>query len=524
MRKKNTINHTWLITREYEGLAGAGGVKDVCCQLAASLSRHCRVSVCLPRYGFMNPESLGFVPGPQFAVDMNYANKERREKIQIWQQTNNYPNLHIYLVDGKRFRDKNSVYTYSTADEEANPLHRQGNGHYDYFAMNVLLQKASLSLMMHLQEPPSIIHCHDGHNALIPAMARELEGFRHFFRNSGMVVTVHNAGLGYHQDIDDLPFARAITGLPASVINQHLLHRCFNPFLAAAPYAIINTVSENYARELQQTEADKLTGGLGHLLGDRGIQLRGITNGINPAGFNPRHHKKLGLAAPFNPASGDLSGKKLCKTSLIKSLAKLSTVTVHGSLTMEPDWPLLSMISRFSNQKGFEHLIKALTGLLAEDDKFQVIILGTGSREIEEELTSLSRKFSSRCCILQGYDRELANKVYAGGDFFLLPSLYEPCGLTDYIAQLFGNIPIVHQVGGLAKIINNETGFSYSHRQNTTLEQTIKKALKIFRHNPEILAKIQKKAVLVIRENYSWNKVVRKYLQLYHEALALCKK
>jgi len=519
---KKTLKHAWLITREYEGLAGAGGIKDVCRQLAEALSRHCQVSVCLPCYGFMNPKDLGFSPGPQFTVDMDYVGEERREEIQVWQQE--WANLHIYLIDTRRYREKNSVYTYSTADEEANPLHQQGNGHYDYFAMNVLLEKAALCLMMILREPPAIIHCHDGHTALIPAMARELEGFRHFFRNTGMVVTVHNAGLGYHQEIDDLPFARAITGLPTAVTDQHLLHGSFNPFLAAGPYAIINTVSENYARELQETQADKLTGGLGHLLREKGVQIRGITNGINPGDFNPRHHKILNLAAPFNPATMDLAGKKICKKSLINHLDQLTGVTVHGSLAMEPDWPLLSMISRFSAQKGFADLIKTLTRLLAEDKKFQVVILGTGSREIEAELTSLCQKFKGRLCVLQGYDRDIANKIYAAGDFFLLPSLYEPCGLTDYIAQLFGNIPIVHHVGGLVKIIHGQTGFSYGAHNNTTLEETIKNALKIFRRNPEILAKIQRKAVLNIRENYSWNQVVRKYLQLYREAITLCRK
>ncbi len=165
--------------------------------------------------------------------------------------------------------------------------------------MNVLLQKAALDLMVILEQKPDIIHCQDGHTAILPAMLREGTGYRHYFTRTGTIVTIHNAGHGYHQDVGDLSFARAICGLPYNLIQNNLLNNSFNPFLAASTFAVLNTVSENYARELRETDDDVMTGWLGHRLMARGIRLEGITNGFNPADFDTTKPKKLGLQASY---------------------------------------------------------------------------------------------------------------------------------------------------------------------------------------------------------------------------------
>ncbi|MCG2823632.1 MAG: glycogen/starch synthase, partial [Desulfobulbaceae bacterium] len=289
--RKAAINNVWMLTREYDGLAGAGGVKDVARQLAEALARSGRtVSVVLPLYGFMDPKQLGFAAlDLGFDIDMDYAGEPRREYVRIFAKKENPSpkkgTLAIYLIDAARYLEKKSVYTYTAEDEALDPLHHQGSGHFDYFAMNVLLQKAAAALMIRLKERPEIIHCHDGHTAILPAMLREAEGFRHYFAETGCVVTIHNAGTGYHQEVGDLPFAEAITGLPGSLITANLLDNKFDPFLAASTYAVMNTVSENYARELRETDDDALTGMLGHRLLARGVVLKGVTNGINPADF-----------------------------------------------------------------------------------------------------------------------------------------------------------------------------------------------------------------------------------------------
>ncbi len=529
-RPSMKISNVWMLTREYDGLAGAGGVKDVARQLAEALARSGRkVSVVLPLYGFMDPGQLGFTPlDLGFDIDMDYTGEPRREYVRVFAKTAQPAakkgTLAIYLIDAARYLEKKSVYTYTAEDEALDPFHRQGSGHFDYFAMNILLQKAAAALMIRLGERPDIIHCHDGHTAILPAMLRESEGWRHYFAKTGCVVTIHNAGTGYHQEVGDLPFAEAITGLPGALINTNLLDGNFDPFLVASPYAVMNTVSENYARELRETDDDALTGMLGHRLLARGVVLKGVTNGINPADFDPSRPKPLGLAAPFNPATGDLAGKAKCRRSLIKDLAQrnLKTVRQTGSLDDRTGTPLFTFVGRFSSQKGVDKLLGALETLLPLDQNFQVLIQGSGTKEIEAALAGLaaSRKNQGRICLLRGYDQQLANRIYAAGDFFLIPSRYEPCGLTDYIAQLFGNLPIVHHIGGLVKVRDGETGFAYPEHKSAALMGAMQKALQIFRDNPKKIQAMQKAAVKAIHDTYTWDKVLTHYLSLYREALS----
>ncbi|HLA38790.1 MAG TPA: glycosyltransferase, partial [Candidatus Glassbacteria bacterium] len=326
------------------------------------------------------------------------------------------------------------------------------------------------------------------------------------------------------QEVGDLPFAEAITSLPEALITNNLLDEKFDPFLAASPYAAMNTVSENYARELRETDDDALTGFLGHRLLARGVVLKGVTNGINPADFDPTRPKPLGLAAAFNPATGDLAGKAKCRQSLIKDLAqhRLKTVRQTGTLENRPDNPLFTFVGRLSSQKGVDKLLGALETLLPQDQNFQILIQGSGSKEIEAALAGLAAKPKNRgrICLLRGYDQQLANRIYAAGDFFLIPSRYEPCGLTDYIAQLFGNLPIVHGIGGLVKVRNGETGFAYAEHKSAALMGAMQTALQTFRANPKKIQAMQRAAVKTIHDTYTWDKVLTHYLSLYREALS----
>ena len=525
-KKKDATPRTiWMIAREYDGLAGAGGVKDVVRQLSEALARAGpRVSVVLPLYGFMDPKALGFASlGLAFEVAMNYEAEERRELVRIFAKT--VPDggeLTIYLLDAQRYLEKKSVYTYTAEDEAQNPFHAQGSGHYDYFAMNILLQKAALALMLRQGEKPDVIHCHDGHAATLAAMLREVEGYRHYFCATPAVVTVHNAGIGYHQEVADLPFAEAITGLPRRVIDDNVLDDAFDPLLAAANYAPLNAVSENYARELRETDADALTGMLGHRLLARGVELGGITNGINPADFNPENPKPLGLPAAFSPRKRDLAGKRNCRAELVKRLRQREFAALRqtGELADNLDQPLFTLIGRLTTQKGVDKLLGALETLLPLDQNFQVVILGTGSRDLEGALVALAsqERHHGRVCVLQGYEAMAANLIYAAGDFFLVPSQYEPCGLTDYIAQLFGNLPVVHHVGGLVKVKDGMTGFAYKEHKSAALMGAMQKALRLFRKSPEKILDMQQAAVQHIYEHYTWDAVLHQYLALYDKA------
>ncbi len=524
-RQKNSIKNIWMVTREYDGIAGAGGVKDVSKQLADALANKAKkISVILPLYGFMNPEEHGFKPlDITFDVDMDYVGLERQEHVQLWERHKN--KVRIYLVDSQRFREKRSIYTYTAEEEAENPANLQGKGHSDYFAMNVLLQKSAIAAMIHLDERPDIIHCQDGHTAILPALTRETEGYRHFFNKTGFVVTIHNAGFGHHQEVGDLPFAQTICGLPSRTIKSSLLDNMFDPFLAAAPHAVLNTVSENYARELQETSDDALTGWLGHHLKSKGIQLAGITNGINPENYNPANPKKMGTFAAFDPLAGKFAGKKKCKHNLLEALNnhKHDHILQFGNLENKDNCPLFTFIGRLSVQKGVDKLVEALEALFHTEDNFQVLALGTGTKDLEGDLVRLttSAERQGRICVLLGYDPVLANQIYAAGDFFVIPSQYEPCGLTDFLAQLFGNVPIVHHVGGLVKVINGVTGFTYDDHSSAALMASMQKALQVYRNSPQTIKKLQRAAVKHLHENYTWDKVVERYLVLYQEALAL---
>ena len=533
--KESQIRNIWMVSREYGDLAGAGGVKDVARQLAETLAKWSgrSIRVVLPLYGFIHPHEFGFSlledprePGRplEFVVDMNYGTQERAERCRVWIRKER--RVILYLVESDRFREKNGVYTYTEKDIDPENRSMYGLGHYDYFAMNVLLQKSSLELMILLDEHPDVIHCHDGHTAILPALIQECQGWRSYFRHTGCLVTIHNAGIGYHQEVADLSFAQAITGLPWKEVTSSRLAGKFDPFLCAGRHAIVNTVSENYARELQETDNDMLTDWLGHTLLQNGVKLEGITNGIDPELFNPAMPEKVGIAAAYSPeSSGDdiLMGKKQCRDDLLGQLAEnapLPGITQHGKVQKNLDGPLFTFIGRLSEQKGVDILLEAMRNFLTEAQNAQLILLGSGNNEYESRIIEMTHQFNGdgRVCFLRGYNPLIANKVYAAGDFFVIPSRYEPCGLTDYIAQLFGNLPIVHHVGGLVKVVGGRTGLSYQNNSSENLKNCLARAYALYSDRQQIRL-MQREAIRLIREKYTWEVIMQDYLKLYKRAI-----
>lgn len=522
----------WMVSREYGDLAGAGGVKDVVRQLAETLAARpgFEVSVVIPAYGFIDLDQEGFeeVPDPVAPVSplvldvaMDYQDSERWEACRFALAT--LQGVNLYLVQADRFSEKQSVYTYTDADAGGESWRRAGMGHYDYFAMNVLLQKSALELMVALGVRPAVVHCHDGHAGLLPAMVREMPGWRSYFRSTGCLLTIHNAGLGYHQEVADLPFARAITGLPWRVVMGNLLDDKFDPLLCAGQYGLVNTVSENYARELQYTDQDGRTGWVGHTLLEKGVEIEGVTNGIAPELFNPADGAELGLPAGFDPGDpgDDLEGKTECKArlySILQSSVVSDTIDQYGQLEEVDGVPLFAFIGRLNMQKGVDHLLDCVD-FFAESGQGQLLVLGSGG-ELEEAgviAATEKKRLKGNVCFLRGYDPSLASLAYAASDFFVIPSRFEPCGLTDYIAQLFGSIPVVHQVGGLVKVKDGVTGLGYLDGSAEGLLRTLERARMLY-GNEEELRRMQVRAVENIRKNHSWDVVVNRYLALYDRA------
>ncbi len=531
--RKRKIKNIWMLSREYGNLAGAGGVKDVACQLAESLARWSGRSlhVVVPCYGFIDAPAYGFEVltdplcegGPlRLQIAMHEPASYVQEEVGFYVQKIN--RVRLYLVDAARFRQKSAVYTYTEDDEIMVSWQKKSMGHYDYFAMNLLHQKAALALMVCLDAKPDIIHCHDGHTAVLPGLIRENPGYRSYFRATGCLVTIHNAGFGYHQEVADIPYACSITDLPSQIIDANLLDKSFDPFLVAGGYALVNTVSENYARELQETVNDQLTGWLGHELKRRHITLHGVTNGIDPASFSSALIAGEEPAMLFDPgdAHDTLSGKLRCKAALLTEIADggvIAEVQRFGILQDTEEYPLFTFIGRLSEQKGIDILLEVMAVFLEKNDRCQLLVLGSGNSGYESQLVALTEnvRLRGRVCFLQGFSPHLANKIFAAGDFFIVPSRYEPCGLTDFIAQLFGNIPIVHKVGGLVKVQDGITGIGYSGDAPGDLLHALMRALALFADLP-VKRTMQLKAVEEIRQSYTWAKVMQKYLELYRQA------
>lgn len=530
--QKNPVTNIWMLSREYGSLAGAGGVKDVVCQLSKSLARWSgrSVHVVLPLYGFMSVDTTAFkiledplMPGKKLnlVIDMSLPDEKVSESVSYYYAR--LDKVHVYLVDAKRFSDKKSVYTYTKEEETKHAWQKASAGHHDYFAMNVLLQKSALELMLALQEKPDQIHCHDGHTALTPALIREIPGYRSYFRGTGCLTTIHNAGYGYHQEVADIPYAHSITGLSEETLEKNQLEDKFDPLLVAGAFGLINTVSENYADELQTTQYDKMTGWLGHELGSRGILLEGITNGIDPDEFSP-----LGEKWPeeyrFNPGAieDNLEGKARFKQNFTQDLARnseYSGIEQFGHIDSTHNSPLFSFIGRLSGQKGVDLLLEVLPVFLAQNSTVNLVILGSGQAELETRLQHFAReeRFTGRICYLKGFNSELADKVYCAGDYFVIPSRFEPCGLTDFIAQLYGNIPIAHHVGGLVKVVDGVTGLAYGGSGSSDLLDALNRAL-VLESQPARKRQIQLQAVDTIENKFTWSKVMQSYMELYRRS------
>ncbi|MDH4027481.1 MAG: glycosyltransferase, partial [Nitrospirota bacterium] len=340
-----------------------------------------------------------------------------------------------------------------------------------------------------------------------------------YLRSVPSVVTVHNAGMGYHQDIADLEFAAAVCGVPLEVVNGCILNNSFDPLLAGSLFGnIVNTVSENYARELQQTGQDWMTGWFGHSLTRHGIKLYGVTNGIDTRDIDPK-----GINAGFSPAKGEFTGKEKSKRATLEMFSgrELPDITtLHGTISYKKNMPLLTFIGRMDQQKGYDVLTEAIELLFSKDPNVQLLGLGSGDPRIEQRFRQLAAKFNGRICVAIGYSPQLADRIYAAGDFFLIPSHFEPCGLTDFYAQLMGNIPVVHRVGGLVKTLDSEYGFSYLGGAGE-LCGAIERAIDVYRKpGKTALWKIRKNAALNIFSHFTWDKVLKeKYLPLYQKAI-----
>lgn len=197
----------------------------------------------------------------------------------------------------------------------------------------------------------------------------------------------------------------------------------------------------------------------------------------------------------------------------------LPGVRQFGDLDPDSEKPLFTFIGRLNIQKGVDVLISSIRFLLQRNKEIRFLLLGSGGFWEEDQMITLTAQPENkgRVSFLRGFSPAMANQVYAAGDFFLIPSRYEPCGLTDYIAQLFGNIPIVHFVGGLVKVLDGTTGFTYKEDTGDALVEAVLRAVECY-GKPGCIRTMQRDAVIQIQENHTWDKVMKQYLRLYKKA------
>jgi starch synthase len=469
------------LAAEAEPFIKVGGLGDV----AGSLPRFLRnlspeitdgvtvdVRLVLPMHPVLKTDPRGLRPLQIYPLSHKGAD------LQVQVFTTTLEGMPVYFLDGGPVSSSGSVYSSEPAlDAEK----------YTFFSM------AALELTHQLDWKPSIVHANDWHTALA-CYALLLKRWEGEFSGVSSVLTVHNLpymGPDVTTLIDSYGLMQVQTGLPEWANSKPL------PLGLWAADAIV-AVSPTYAREILMPEFGC---GLEDYLHARKDSLNGILNGIDNDSFNPA----LDPALAANFGIPTLEKRALNKQAL----------QVRVGLPKEPDTPLLSVVSRMDQQKGIDLIPQALRRI--QDLKWQAIVLGTGNPRLEESVRRIQAEFPDRIRTEFKYDDGLARQIYGGADMFLMPSRYEPCGISQMIAMRYGCIPIVSAVGGLKDtILAEETGFVFPKPTAARLATAIKNALKIF--PDKVRWEAMQKAGM--SQDFSWPVSARQYFQLYQRVIA----
>jgi starch synthase len=505
----NNVLDIWQVSREMSPFAEAGGIKDVVAGLSEALSQcNHKVTVVLPMYRFLYRYKEG-EPLLEFSLDIN------RDLLEIQVYKYVHSGIRILFVFASCY-DKEQIYTYSRAENSGNHKFIYGTGHQDSDLMNLVLQRAALEIPIRLGEIPDIFHLHDGHSGFLPAILQNNKKYKSYYKKTRSLLTIHNAGIVYQQNIVGLEKASRLTGLSHSVLKKIHTEYGYSPILCAARFGAVNTVSEKYAAEILDG-SDQNCGNLGSYFHVYRAELRGIVNGISVDKYKtPLFEHRL----KPDPLSENLEWKQEYKQDFFGILENLKKENyVFGSLIPDRELPLITMQCRVTYQKGIDIFYDSLLILLNKDLPVNFLFIGEGEQVYEDRLAGLAEG-KVNFCYIKKYEEELSQRLFASGDFFIIPSRWEPCGLTDFIAQLLGNIPIVHETGGLVKTKNGVNGFSYLNNDGLTLSQKIEEAILLYEKKSTLLYEIRKNAVNLINENYTWEKIlIKRYIPYYRELL-----
>jgi starch synthase len=352
---------------------------------------------------------------------------------------------------------------------------------------------------------PDVIHCHDWQTALVPLLMRTQYVEDPVMRNLPVVLTIHN--LAYQG-----MFPRAVlktTGLPESLFTVDKLefYGLVNFLKGGILFAdYLSTVSRRYALEIQTPEYGSALDGV---IRERAGRLVGILNGVDYSAWSPETDTFIAQ----HYSAQNLEGKKVCKKELLQYFKLPTDKPEHL------DRPLVGIVSRFADQKGFDLIAQVSAELMQEN--LSLVVLGTGQAEYERLFRGLAEKYPARVGLKIGYDNALAHKIEAGSDIFLMPSRYEPSGLNQMYSLRYGTVPVVRATGGLDDTIqefdpktNQGTGFKFVNYDGPSFLAAVREALQVFRE-PKVWQQVQKNGMA---KDFSWKASAAAYVTLYEAA------
>lgn len=459
-----------------------GGLGDVVGSLPAALVRAgAEVIVMVPKYATIKDEYKAQMEHfADFYVSLGWRNE--------------YCGLEKLECDG---------VTYMFVDNERYFARDYPYGFFDDGERFAFFSKAITESLQHLPAgfECDILHCNDWQTALAPVFLREFYQGLPLYDRVKTVFSIHNVAFqGQFSDtvMEDI---LGVAHIPAAATQLRCDACSINYMLGALHYAdAITTVSPTYANEIQTPEFGE---GLDGVLRERSYALQGILNGIDVAGFDPATDKRIAA----NYTVDDRSGKAVCKAKLQEELG----------LEVRDDRPLMVMVTRLTRQKGMDLVMYALDRILSGG--VQVAVLGTGDRDYEDGLRYFQDKYPGTMAARIEFDPALSQRMYAAADMFLMPSKFEPCGLSQIIAMRYGTLPIVRETGGLKDTVQpyNEftgegTGFSFSNFNGDEMGDAVFRAARLFWDNREAWNQLVTQAM---SQDFSWTRSADKYLDLY---------
>lgn len=459
-----------------------GGLGDVAGSLPAALVRAgAEVIVMVPKYATIKDEYKAQMEHfSDFYVSLGWRNEYcGLEKLE-------HDGVTYMFIDNERYFARDYPYSFFDDGER-----------FAFFS------KAITESLQHLPAgfECDILHCNDWQTALAPVFLREFYQGLPLYDRVKTVFSIHNVAFqGQFSDtvMEDI---LGVAHIPAAASQLRCDACSINYMLGALRYAdAITTVSPTYANEIQTPEFGE---GLDGVLRERSYALQGILNGIDVAGFDPATDKRIAA----NYTVEDRSGKAVCKAKLQEELG----------LEVRDDRPLMVMVTRLTRQKGMDLVMYALDRILAGG--VQVAVLGTGDRDYEDGLRYFQDKYPGTMAARIEFDPALSQRMYAAADMFLMPSKFEPCGLSQIIAMRYGTLPIVRETGGLKDTVKpyNEftgegTGFSFSNFNGDEMGDAVFRAARLFWDNREAWNQLVTQAM---SQDFSWTRSADKYLDLY---------